>query len=226
MWGKTLVVAPHQDDESLGCGGIIYLLTQLKMPVHVVFVSDGSMSHPNSAKFPSQTLVVLREHEAVKALAILGVDQENITFLRLKDSRLPDGGAPDFDAAVRVLAPVLSGFEPATILCPWQRDPHKDHRATWQIVDQAIAKHTDTVRRFEYFVWLWERAKPGDLPDVDEGLIWKVNIEKAKELKKKAISAHISQTTSLIDDDPEGFTLSDEVLAHFDTDFEIIFERI
>ena len=50
-WGKTLVVAPHPDDESLGCGGAIVLLRKFGNEVTVLTVSDGALSHPNSKKF-------------------------------------------------------------------------------------------------------------------------------------------------------------------------------
>ncbi|MDQ3548830.1 MAG: PIG-L family deacetylase, partial [Chloroflexota bacterium] len=83
--GPTLVIAPHQDDESLGCGGAIALLSDAGMPVHVVFVSDGSGSHPASRRFPAPALTTLREREALAALAILGVQPTSVTFLRLPD---------------------------------------------------------------------------------------------------------------------------------------------
>ena len=72
-WGTTLVVAPHPDDESLGCGGAIALLRQQEQTVQVLFVSDGSMSHPNSQKYSAEARRDLREQEARNALAILGV---------------------------------------------------------------------------------------------------------------------------------------------------------
>ena len=225
LLGKTLIVAPHQDDESLGCGGIIYLLKQMDIPAHVVFVTDGSKSHPNSKKFPFEKLVSLREKESVEALAVLGVGRDDITFLRLPDGHLPNAEAPDFSNSVDTFMSVLKQFEPQTIFTPWQRDPHPDHRATWQIVNQAVKNLARPVRSFEYFIWLWERAGSNDLPVSEDGKIWKVDIEIAKDYKKKAVEAYLSQTTSLIDDDPEGFTLSPEVLAHFDTRFEIFLER-
>ncbi|MCF2489194.1 PIG-L deacetylase family protein [Dyadobacter sp. CY347] len=225
LLGKTLIVAPHQDDESLGCGGIIYLLKQMDIPVHVVFVTDGSKSHPNSKKYPFEKLVSLRENESVEALAILGVGKNDITFLRLQDGRLPTAEAPDFQDAVNAFKSVLNHFEPKTIFTPWQRDPHPDHRATWQIVNQAVQAAPYAIRKFEYFIWLWERAGSDDLPVAGEGKIWKVDIEIAQDYKKTAVEAYLSQTTSLIDDDPEGFTLSPEVLAHFDNRFEIFLER-
>ncbi|WP_229253950.1 PIG-L deacetylase family protein [Dyadobacter sp. NIV53] len=223
--GKTLIVAPHPDDESLGCGGTIYLLRQLQIPVHVVFVSDGSMSHPNSKTYPSDKLVALREMEAIEALKILDVNSKAISFLRLKDSKLPTCQMPGFEDAVKLVSDVIKKFETETIFVPWQRDPHPDHRATWQIVDQAVKESQKPVRSLEYFIWLWERAGSSDLPKHGECNVLKVNIQTAKDHKMKAIAAHISQTTDLINDDPDGFTLSPEVLAHFDKTFEIFVEK-
>lgn len=53
IWGRTLVVAPHHDDESLGCGGAIALLRQHGCPVHALMVSDGMRSHPHLAAYPA-----------------------------------------------------------------------------------------------------------------------------------------------------------------------------
>lgn len=225
-FGKTLIVAPHQDDESLGCGGTIALLRQLHLPVHVLFVSDGSMSHPNSKAYPTEKLIKLRENESIHALQILDVDQDDITFLHLKDSKLPSIEMPGFDEAVNSIREILLKIKPQTIIIPWQRDPHPDHRSTWQIMHEAINQIDFPVKKLEYLIWLWERANESDLPDPQEHKIWEVNIEQTLVQKKEAIAAHISQTTTLIDDDPEGFILSPEVLAHFDKKTEIFIERL
>ena len=222
---KVLVIAPHQDDESLGCGGLIALLRQQGIPVHVVFTTDGSMSHPNSVKYPTSELIVLREREAVTALHILGVEAEQITFLRLKDGSLPTQEKPGFDPAVQLMQQVLHAINPQTVIVPWQRDPHPDHRAAWQITNAAIAKARLSCRRLEYLIWLWERAAPEDLPLPEEVKVWKADIASVTALKQRAIMAHTSQTTGLIDDDPEGFTLSPEVLNHFASNQELFVER-
>src|SRR5690606_38092378 len=49
--GPLLVIAPHPDDETLGCGGVIALATCRNVRVHTVFVTDGGASHPNSAEW-------------------------------------------------------------------------------------------------------------------------------------------------------------------------------
>lgn len=224
-FGRTLIIAPHQDDETLGCGGLIYLMRKWGIPVDVLFVSDGSMSHPNSKKYPTQKLIKLREQESVNALAILGVNPVRISFLRLKDSQLPFMGSPDFEGAVHAFIEAFEPLRPQTIFVPWERDPHQDHRATWQIADQAIRRMSSPIRRLEYFIWLWERARADDLPTEKDGKLWKAAIATARDYKQRAIASYVSQTTSLIDDDPEGFTLSLDVLAHFDSDTELFLER-
>ncbi|EOR93657.1 hypothetical protein ADIARSV_3166 [Arcticibacter svalbardensis MN12-7] len=225
-FGQTLVIAPHQDDESLGCGGTIALLRQANIPVQVVFMTDGSMSHPNSLLYPAEKLILTREIEAVEALKVLGVESSEIRFLRLKDGSLPSRGRTDFEEAVNRLTAVLYKVGPQTILIPWQRDPHPDHRATWQIIQAALAPIDQQPTQLEYFIWLWERADPADLPLLGEVEVFKVNIEPVIGLKKQAIEAHISQTTTLIDDDPDGFILSPEVLAHFEKADEIFIKKL
>ena len=224
-FGSTLVLAPHQDDESLGCGGTIALLRKHNIKVTVVFVSDGSMSHPNSQKYPEPKLIALREEEAINACKILGVAESDIIFLKLKDSQLPTIREEGFIKSVHLLENILSEIKPQTILFPWQRDPHKDHKATWQIANEAISRSGLPIRRLEYFIWLWERAAAEEIPNIKDGNLFSINIESVTRIKQEAILAHVSQTTYLIDDDPEGFILSEGVLGHFSGQHELLIEQ-
>ena len=52
---------------------------------------------------------------------------------------------------------------------------------------------------------------------------FRLNIASVLEQKQKAISAHISQISDLITDDPEGFTLSAEMLQQFNVPYEPFF---
>src|SRR6185369_7354153 len=88
-WGKTCVFAPHPDDESLGCGGAIALLRKFDLPVNVIVMSDGTLSHPNSRKFPREALRELRETEIKTAPEILGVSAGEIAFLHYRDRSVP-----------------------------------------------------------------------------------------------------------------------------------------
>lgn len=223
-WGKTLVVAPHPDDESLGCGGAIALLRKHGRTVQVLTMSDGTLSHPNSKKFPAEKLRDLRENEMIAALQTLGVSAKETTFLRYRDRSVPNENAADFASAVEKVKNFLIENEPQTIVLPWRRDPHPDHRATWQIFSAATAEIERPFRILEYPIWLWEMAEAADLPQEKNIKTWRLAIGEVVAEKQQAIHAHASQTTDLIDDDPNGFRLSEEVLAHFAVPFEIYLE--
>ena len=220
--GNTVVIAPHPDDESLGCGGTIALLKKAAKPVKIIFVSDGSMSHPNSKKYPVNKLIKLRQQEAIRAAEILGVPKTDCIFLLLKDSLLPGNFDPGFTSAVNLVATQLQKLQPSTILLPWKNDPHKDHRACWQMVNAALQQCGLQALLFHYLIWFWERGKLGKNDPLLKKINWrKVDISEVVKNKEAAIAAHGSQVTALVDDDADGFTLSPEVLSHFNDSFEL-----
>lgn len=225
QFGTTVIIAPHPDDESLGCGGTISLLREAGVPVFVIFVSDGTLSHPNSKKYPAEKLRQLRETEALNALQVLNVPAANASFMRLKDRLVPNPGDPDFDAAVQQMQEELKRIQPGTVLVTWEKDPHPDHRASWQILNQTVRKLEKKPRVLQYLIWIWELGKRGDITDSQHLKWFYADIKNAASAKKNAIAAHVSQVSRLIDDDPEGFILSPEILAHFDYTDELFIEN-
>ncbi len=223
-WGKTLVVAPHPDDESLGCGGAIALLSSFGIPVSVLFISDGTGSHPNSQKYPPAALRELREREAQQALHLLGASPQSAAFLRLQDGAVPGESVPGFAEAAVLVQAYLAEYAPQTILIPWRRDPHPDHRATSRIVQAALEGLAQKPRVLEYPVWAWERAAPEDVPQAHEARAFRLDISGVQTVKRSAVDAYQSQVTHLIDDDPHGFWLSPEVIAHFERPWEVYLE--
>ncbi len=224
-FGTTVIIAPHPDDESLGCGGTVSLLRRAGLPVHVIFVSDGTLSHPNSKKFPAEKLRRLRESEALDALKILNVDAGNAYFMRLKDRSVPNPGDQDFDTATQKILRILEKIKPGTILVTWEKDPHPDHRAAWQIVNKAISGLEKKPRVLQYLIWIWELGKQEDISDNQSTKWFWVDIKATGQVKKAAVAAHVSQVSWLIDDDPEGFILSPEILSHFDHANELFIEN-
>lgn len=224
--GPALVVAPHPDDESLGCGGTIALLRERGYPVHVLFVSDGTMSHPNSRNYPADRLRQLRESEALEALRLLDVPPDNARFMRLKDRQVPMPGSPRFAGAVSSVRSLLQEINPTTVFVPWRRDPHPDHRASWQLVSSALAALPTRPRVLEYLIWLWELGNENDMPADNEVSVWRVPIASVMAQRNRAIAAHRSQVTRMIDDDPTAFYLSPELLTHFETPRELFLEAL
>ena len=220
-FGKTLVVVPHPDDESLGCGGAIALLREFEREVKVLVLSDGTLSHPNSKKFPPEKLRVLRETEMLHALEILGVPAEAATFFRYPDRNVPNANFKDWLEAVEKCSGFLRKNQPQTILVPWRRDPHPDHRAAYALINAAC---DNSARIIEYPIWLWEIAESVDVPQTGEVVAWRLDISRVFEKKQRAIHAHASQVTDLINDDPHGFRLTDDILANFAESYEVYLE--
>lgn len=223
-FGRTLVVAPHPDDETLGCGGAIALLRKAGVPVHVLVISDGAAAQSRSAPFRTLRLVAQRETESLTALDRLGVLPPCVKFLRLPDGNLPSFGDDRFAEAVDRCAGVFQIAQPSTVLVPWRRDPHRDHRATWELAIAAAIKTRCDARWLEYPVWLWEHGQDGDVPRSSEAAVWRLDIAAVLPLKRRAVRAYRSQITDLIDDKPARFRLSTSVLARLDQPWEVFFE--
>jgi len=219
-FGTTLIVAPHADDESLGCGGVISLLRKYGQTVFILLLSDGTMSHPNSREYSAEKLRDLREKELIDACVILNVPEENIIFCRYPDRSVPSVGDNRFESAANSISKLLSIIKPQSIFVPWRRDPHPDHKAAFQLVNAADTAHA---KLYEYPIWLEELGISGDEPGADESMPFRLNISSVLSQKQEAVSKHLSQITDLINDDPEGFRLSSEMLDRFNVDYETFF---
>lgn len=219
-FGTTLIVAPHADDESLGCGGMISLLRKYDQDVYILLLSDGTMSHPGSKEYPAEKLRELREHELIEASAALGVPVENIIFCRYPDRNVPCTGDDKFDSAVNSITKMVNLIRPQSIFVPWRRDPHPDHKAAFQLINSA---DTSIAKIYEYPIWLKELGEAGDEPTSEEAMAFRLNISSVLAQKQAAISKHRSQTTDLINDAPNGFRLSAEMLDEFNVPYETFF---
>jgi hypothetical protein len=76
---------------------------------------------------------------------------------------------------------------------------------------------------FEYAVWGHTLPPSTDVDPIRGGFRIRIDQE-ILEKKRRAIAAHRSQITDLIDDDPEGFRFTQSGLARFDLPYEFFFE--
>lgn len=220
---SALVVAPHPDDETLGCGGTIALLRSRGCQVHILVMSDGTMSHPRSRKYPAPKLKALREQETILAVSTLGIDRQSITFLELKDGAIPTINQAGFEAAVDRCRVLLNQLSPELILLPWRSDPHPDHRASWQLIQSALTDLAIAPRSIEYPIWDWDVQQRGKIACASQAG-WRIEIGAVLAEKRRAIAQYRSQVTSLIDDDPQGFQLTPEMIENFTRPWEVFFE--
>jgi LmbE family N-acetylglucosaminyl deacetylase len=150
--GLTVVFSPHYDDETLGAGAAILKLRKLGAPVRIVFMTDGSQSHATA--MPGAELAKLRRREGQRAAAALGIDPANLTFLEYPETRL---AALRDDAASRV-AELLAGWDFRRVFVPSRQEPDLwslDHRATTEIVYEALARSGRECEVLEYLIWFW-----------------------------------------------------------------------
>ncbi|TVQ08789.1 MAG: PIG-L family deacetylase [Leptolyngbya sp. DLM2.Bin27] len=226
----VLVVAPHPDDETLGCGGAIAALRAQNQPVSVLVVSDGTRSHPRSQQYPAPRLRQVREAETLSALALLGVAADQVTFWRLPDGSVPalrDSPSPpeaDAQAALALGQRYLPQVAPRTIFLPYRYDPHRDHRAAWSLIQGAIAALDQPPRQIEYPIWDWDPEQRQPLAARYQP--WRLDITPYVALKRQAIHCYRSQTTDLIADDPTGFRLSPALIANFLNPWEFFLEPL
>lgn len=146
---RILVVAPHPDDETLGCGALLATATAAGGAVTVVVVTDGARSHPVEAGGPD--LVGVRAAELRAATAALGVAGCDVVELGLPDGELSAAYA---DLVAR-LVDVVRTHQPDDVFATAAGEPHPDHDAVGRAVREAVPAAGGTARIWEYPVWLW-----------------------------------------------------------------------
>ena len=133
--GPVLVIAPHMDDESLGCG-LLLASHPRKEQLHVLFVTDGSHSpeHAGGASESSRReLAQIREREAREAAAVFGLPPANVEFLGLEDGRL----AAQPERLMSALVDYVRCIGAEQLLIPFRYDRHPDHLAINRAVSRA-----------------------------------------------------------------------------------------
>jgi len=167
---RLLVLAPHPDDEVIGCGGLVALHLREGRPVHVVVVTDGAQAGDGAQ----------REAESRTALALLG--DATIEFLRFPDRELENAG--ELDAR---LATILRQQKPDLIAVPSPLEIHPDHIALSRAFCDLIARDPSlfadlAVARIAFYE-VSAPLRPNAL----------VDITSVADTKYAAIDAHASQ---------------------------------
>jgi len=210
----TIIFAPHQDDETFGCGGLIALKRDCGAPLKVVFITDGSGSHGTVGAPERERLRAVRQAEAHRAGAILGLGPDDVLFLGYPDGALNRMSRQQRDEVIGSLLPILSTFRPEEVYVPHRHDRHSDHEASYRLVMTALERAGLPVAVFQYAIWMvwWSalgwRLRRGDLSGAKV-----LDIKQVIGRKQAAIDAYRSQHQVL----PEGF------MARFLSPYEVFF---
>ena len=152
---RVCIFAPHPDDEILGCGGLLQQLVANGNAILLVYVTNGTQSHPNSQVYPPQKLNIIRPQESFAALEVLNIAQQVATVaLDLTDGEV-------FSQQAQFKEKLTAIIRPDDILVtPFIHDGHPDHEATGQVV-AAFAKQQQ-LACYQVLIWAWHWAKPAD----------------------------------------------------------------
>ena len=210
---SALIIAPHQDDETLGCGGLIALKRLAGTAVWVVFLTDGAAAEKPVPGLDHKDFVDLRKREALQALAVLSVVENSVVFLDIPDATLRNRRSAEI--ATERLSSLLATHRPEEVFTPHRHDRHPDHEAAWLITNAAIQRAGLHVDLFQYAVWLlWSAPLFGGLFRGHLTGARALCIRSVQRRKARAINAYASPCATL----PRGF------LAQFCRPFEMFFQ--
>lgn len=212
---KTAVVfSPHQDDESLGCGGTIAIKRSQGVSVKVVFMTDGRYGGPDCIE--PEEIIQYRQREAETALNILGVEPSDTYFIGEVDGSLSQLSELQRHNSIVRLSEILKSSCPEEVYVPHSQDGHPDHEATFDLVQAAIAYSGVQTELFEYPIWaFWQNPFASKLNWKNLTNAYRISIGTVKKQKKQAIESYKSQLKYL----PHG------VLAPSLTSEEIFFKK-
>jgi LmbE family N-acetylglucosaminyl deacetylase/glycosyltransferase involved in cell wall biosynthesis len=167
---RLLVLAPHPDDEVIGCGGLVALHLREGRKVHVVVATDGAQAGDSAQ----------REAESHAALAVLG--DATIEFLRFSDRRLSE--ARELDDRI---AAILREWKPDLVAVPSPLEIHPDHvalsRAFCDLIARDASLFADLAVARVAFYEVSAPLRPNVLLDITS----------VADAKYAAIAAHASQ---------------------------------
>lgn len=153
----TLVLAPHFDDEVLGCGGLIRKLARSGAAVHVLFLTDGSGGVEEVGD--RAAYAARRRAEARSATELLGC--AGFAVVGIRDGAL----AESRDAAAGAIRRALLEQRPGMVLVPSPLEVTDDHRATFAALHDVLstAREDATLRTLAsgLEVWLYDVNHPG-----------------------------------------------------------------
>lgn len=180
----ALVVAPHPDDDIIGCGGSIIHLVRKGYRVTVVYMTSGEAG---SLAHSKEELRQIRETEAREAAALIGFDDP--VFLRNADGCLAADAA-----TLTCLTSIIRAKRPGIIYFPHAGEGCRDHRVTHDLCAEAVKRARGP----------WFQECPGEPWSVESVLCYEVwtplaevsyveEISDCVDLKLEALRCHRSQ---------------------------------
>lgn len=158
--GNVLVITPHADDETLGCGGTIARCVDAGANVGVLLISTATVEHYGQTRGSVEAST--RETEFDEAMRTLGVQQTDILFRDAEvHMRLDAMPRRDLVSAIETASPLsLDHFRPDLVLFP-AASYNQDHAAVHGAVFTACRPHLPADKPFAQVVLSYEQPQLG-----------------------------------------------------------------
>ncbi len=192
LFDRTLIISPHCDDETIGCGALMHKIAKEGQKAKVLIIANSNSYSCNVNRFVNNEE---RIEELKGALRVLDGGNGNISAMQLKDESYAfNDGALDTvpkKVYVTLLDRIIEEFEPTAVLFPYPSH-HQDHKLVYDVSVSALRPTIDT--NFIKLKAMYE------YPYYDgwnpEKLTNKLYIELTEEeinVKKKALDCFVSQ---------------------------------
>lgn len=175
---RILIFAPHPDDEAIGCAGIIQEALRVGADIHIVYLTNGDNNqlafivYEKRLTFRKGEFLYMgevRRKEAIAAMKLLGLPQENLIFLGYPDfgtfsifryfwqsgkpyksmltrvsqvpykTNLSFGASYNGENILRDLKNILKRHKPNKIFVSHPIDANSDHKTMYLFLEIALA---------------------------------------------------------------------------------------
>ncbi len=180
--GPTLIIAPHPDDETLGCGGLIARRVDEGRRVVVVVLTDGRALlkrfgidvNPTPAEVST-----MRKEETLRAVDTLGAKLDDVKFLDFENEHLVEEKA----RATAEVTAILRELTPSEVYVTSPFEGHAEHIAANEMVREACKATGACPAIFEYIVNL----KGGVAPEALPRRVIRVDVSKYRDREHDAL---------------------------------------
>ena len=168
---KCLILAPHFDDETFGCGG---LLIRYPQNLHIICLTDGKFG---TVQGNNDEIVNIRKKEFISVMDELGIN--SYEFLDIQDGKL----IFNYEKFEQI---EISDYD--YVFIPNHFENHKDHKAVTELLKQLlkVKKHKKTLKIVFYEIW-----SAMTMPN------YFLDITKVIRQKRKLIQLYASQNKNL-----------------------------
>lgn len=183
---NILIIAPHMDDEVLGCGGVIAKHTADGDNVSVCVIANRAYGH----KYDSELINKQKTH-ALAAKAILGY--KDLTFLDLPDEQLDS-------KTLDVLVPLesyIKVIKPEVVYMNHRGDSNQDHKAVFKAAVIACRSFgIESIKKILCYEVLSSTEQSPALPETMFMPNYYIDISRYIDKKKKALECYTDELRS------------------------------